>query len=60
MRGPYDVIVIGAGITGSSTAYHLKHPGVAHIALFERCAPAAGGNGKSAAIRGNWENGMLG
>ena len=50
MSGPYDVIVVGAGIFGASTAYHLKRNGVARVALFERRAPAAGGTGKSAAI----------
>ena len=50
MSGTYDVIVVGAGITGASTAYHLKQGGVERVALFERRAPAAGGTGKSAAI----------
>jgi len=50
LSGPYDVIVVGAGILGASTAYHLKRNGVARVALLERRAPAAGGTGKSAAI----------
>jgi len=50
MSRTYDVIVVGAGITGASTAYHLKRCGVERVALFERRSPAAGGTGKSAAI----------
>jgi len=50
MSGIYDVIVVGAGIFGASTAYHLKKNGVPRVALFERRVPASGGTGKSAAI----------
>lgn len=50
MSSPYDVVVVGAGITGASTAYHLKALGVERVLLLERDAPAAGGTGKSAAI----------
>ena len=50
MSRTYDAIVVGAGITGASTAYHLKRGGMDKVALFERRRPAAGGTGKSAAI----------
>ncbi len=50
MARSYDVIVAGAGITGASTAYHLKKMGAARVLLLERSRPAAGGTGKSAAI----------
>lgn len=46
----YDVIVVGAGITGAATAYFLKKRGMGKVLLLERHAPAAGGTGKSAAI----------
>lgn len=46
----YDVIVVGAGITGAATAYFLKKRGVANVLLLDRDQPAAGGTGKSAAI----------
>lgn len=46
----YDVIVVGAGITGAATAYFLKKRGVKNVLLLERDLPAAGGTGKSAAI----------
>lgn len=56
----YDVIVIGAGITGASTAYHLKKRGVKQVLLVDREAPAAGGTGKSAAIiRQHYSNPLL-
>src|ERR1043166_35218 len=45
----YDAIVIGAGISGASTAYHLRKAG-AKTLLLERSEPASGGTGKSAAI----------
>src|SRR4051812_17668726 len=50
MTEKFDVIVVGAGISGASTAYHLKRRGVAKVLLVERAMPAAGGTGKSAAI----------
>ena len=50
MNRTYDVVVVGAGILGASTAYHLKRNGVERVALLERRSPAAGYTGKSAAI----------
>jgi len=32
----YDVIVIGAGIEGSSTAYHIANKGTRKVALVEQ------------------------
>jgi sarcosine oxidase, subunit beta len=45
----YDFIVVGAGISGAATAYHLRKAG-ANVLLLERSEPASGGTGKSAAI----------
>lgn len=45
----YDAIVVGAGISGASTAYHLQKSGATTL-LIERGEPASGGTGKSAAI----------
>jgi sarcosine oxidase, subunit beta len=45
----YDAIVVGAGISGAATAYHLAKAG-AKTLLVERGEPASGGTGKSAAI----------
>lgn len=50
MSSNYDVIVIGGGIVGASTAYYLASQGVKKVLLVERNAPASGGTGKSAAI----------
>ena len=50
MRESYDVVVVGAGITGASTAYHLRAGGAGRVLLLERERPAAGGTGRSAAI----------
>ena len=36
MSETYDVIVIGAGITGASTAYRLKQKGADRVLLIER------------------------
>jgi sarcosine oxidase, subunit beta len=47
----FDFIVIGAGISGSSTAYWLKKKGVGKVLLLEKGArPACSNTGKSAAI----------
>ena len=46
----YDAIVIGAGISGAATAYHLKKDGADKVLLLDRGDPASGGTGKSAAI----------
>ena len=45
----YDAIVVGAGISGAATAYHLQKAG-ARTLMIERGEPASGGTGKSAAI----------
>src|SRR4051812_47479821 len=50
MAQTYDVVVIGAGISGASTAYYLQTTGAGRVLLIERGAPASGGTGKSAAI----------
>lgn len=50
MTEHYDAIVVGAGITGASTAYHLVGAGLRRVLLLERGAPASGGTGKSAAV----------
>ena len=46
----YDVIIVGAGIIGSSTAYYLKKQGASKVLLLDRDEVASGGTGKSAAI----------
>ena len=36
MEQEYDVIVVGAGVVGSSTAYHLVKNGVKRVLLLEQ------------------------
>jgi sarcosine oxidase, subunit beta len=45
----WNAIVVGAGITGSSAAYHLRRRGL-RVLLLERREPASGGTGRSAAV----------
>ncbi|MEW5978997.1 MAG: FAD-binding oxidoreductase [Acidobacteriota bacterium] len=45
-----DAVVIGAGINGASTAYHLVKRGLNKVVLIEKHLLAAGGTGRSAAI----------
>ena len=50
MARHHDAIVIGAGITGASTAHFLKKKGLERVLLVDRGGTASGGTGKSAAI----------
>ena len=50
MSERYDVVVVGAGVSGASLAWSLKTRGVKRVLLVERDRPASGGTGKSAAI----------
>lgn len=50
MSQNYDIIVVGAGITGAAAAHYLKKKGVAKVLLLDRGDVASGGTGKSAAI----------
>ena len=60
MPETFDAIVVGAGILGASTAYHLVAGGAKRVCVLEKSAPAAGGTGKSAAIvRQHYSNPIL-
>ncbi len=51
MPASYDVVVVGAGISGASTAYFLKQKGAGRVLLLESgSSPACSNTGKSAAI----------
>src|SRR5216117_1258207 len=45
-----DVVVIGGGANGTSTAYHLAALGVKNVLLLERLHLAAGATGKSGSL----------
>jgi sarcosine oxidase subunit beta len=50
MARTYDVIVIGGGVIGASTAFHLAKAGAGRIALVERRTICSGNTRKSGAI----------
>jgi len=44
-----DVVIIGGGVTGTSTAFHLTRRGVRDVVLVDKGTLASGGTGKSSA-----------
>src|SRR5689334_1879702 len=44
-----DVVIIGGGVTGASTAFHLTQRGVRNIVVVDKGTIASGGTGKSSA-----------
>lgn len=46
----YDAVVVGAGVIGCSTAFHLARLGVRRVALVERRHVAWGASGRSGAL----------
>jgi len=45
-----EVVVVGAGVNGASTAFHLAQAGVRRVVVVERSHIAAGATGKSGAL----------
>src|SRR5437899_10151354 len=45
-----DVVVVGGGVNGASTAYHLATRGMKNVLLLERRHLGAGATGKSGAL----------
>ncbi len=50
MNGTADVVVIGGGVVGTSTAFHLAAMGAKGVSLLERRYLGAGATGKSGAV----------
>jgi sarcosine oxidase subunit beta len=50
MQPSADVVIIGAGVIGASTAYHLARQGVANTVLVEMGQPGSGSSSKSASM----------
>jgi len=44
-----DVVIIGGGVTGASTAFHLTRRGVRNVTLVDKGTIASGGTGRSSA-----------
>ena len=45
-----DVVIVGGGVTGVSTAFHLVELGVRHVLVLERNFLGSGGTGRSVGI----------
>lgn len=50
MQAAADVVIIGAGVIGCSTAYHLARLGIANVAVLEMDQVGSGTSGKSASM----------
>src|SRR5207253_7609203 len=48
MRRTADVVIVGGGIVGASTAYHLTRKGMRDVIVVERDRLGAGSTGKNA------------
>jgi len=45
-----DIVIIGGGVIGTSTAYHLAKSGVKNIVLLEKGTLGSGSTGKAAGL----------
>lgn len=50
LRPRYDVVIIGAGVHGLATAYHLAKRGVRDVAVLDKSYLGAGASGRNTAI----------
>src|SRR5262249_60262906 len=50
MEQTADVVIIGAGVMGTSTAFQLVQRGVRRVVVLEKSTVAAGSSGKSSAL----------
>ncbi len=47
LRGPYDAVIIGAGVHGLGLAYNLAKRGMSHIAVFDKAYIGSGASGRN-------------
>ena len=50
LRDKYDIVIIGAGVHGLSTAYYLGKRGITNVALLDKGYLGGGGSARSTAI----------
>ena len=51
LRSNYDVVIIGGGVHGLATAYHLAHDhGITNVAVLDKSYIGSGGSGRNTAI----------
>ena len=50
MKATADVVIIGAGVIGCSTAYHLAQMGITDVAVVEMGQVGSGSSSKSASM----------
>ena len=50
LRGPYDAVIIGAGVHGLGLAYNLAKRGMNHIAVFDKSYVGSGASGRNTTL----------
>ncbi len=61
MANPIRICIIGGGIIGASTAFHLSEAGCSNITIIERTNIACGASGRSGGfLAKNWRSGAEG
>lgn len=50
LKDKYDVVIVGAGVHGLSTAYYLAKHGITNVALLDKGYLGGGGSGRTTAI----------
>src|SRR5919106_1181132 len=50
LRGPYNAVIIGAGVHGLGLAYNLAKRGMDHIAVFDKSYIGSGASGRNTTL----------
>ena len=50
LRGPYDAVIIGAGVHGLGLAYNLAKRGMTHLAVFDKSYLGSGASGRNTTL----------